>query len=97
MPAPSFALLFQGDSIAAPGVVFGDCVRCVGGSLVRIALLAAPSGAVVHPGPGAPSLSTSGGVGPGSGSRYYQFWYRDQAAFCLPQTFNASSGLQLIW
>jgi hypothetical protein len=31
------------------------------------------------------------------GSRYYQVWYRNAAAFCTTGTFNLTNGLQLDW
>jgi len=31
------------------------------------------------------------------GTRTYQVWYRNAAAFCTPSTFNLSNGWELIW
>jgi hypothetical protein len=31
------------------------------------------------------------------GSRYYQAWYRNAAAYCSPGTFNLTNGLDVTW
>jgi hypothetical protein len=31
------------------------------------------------------------------GTRTYQVWYRNAAAFCTSSTFNLSNGLQIAW
>jgi hypothetical protein len=31
------------------------------------------------------------------GTRNYQVWYRNAAAFCAPSTFNLTNGLSLTW
>jgi hypothetical protein len=31
------------------------------------------------------------------GTRTYQVWYRNAAAYCTPATFNLTNGLQLQW
>ena len=53
-------------------------------------------GASQVPEPGDPSISATGAVS-ASGTRTYQIWYRNAAAFCTSQTFNLSNGLELTW
>ncbi|MBI5365068.1 MAG: hypothetical protein HZA53_17960 [Planctomycetes bacterium] len=96
--APS-VIVFQGDAFEADGVVFGDGVRCAGGTLVRLGVVAAPGGLATYPSAGSPSVSARGGVAPGSGElRWYQAYYRNAAAsFCPPATFNVTNALQVVW
>jgi len=32
-----------------------------------------------------------------AGTRTYQVWYRNAAAFCLPETFNLTNGVEATW
>lgn len=98
----TLTLLFQGDA-AEPPIVFGDGLRCVGGTLRRMYWRAADGGGFVTlPPPGAPSVSTRSALmgdplAPGM-TRWYQAYFRDAtAAFCPPATFNATSGLIVPW
>ncbi|MBI5362743.1 MAG: hypothetical protein HZA53_06160 [Planctomycetes bacterium] len=97
MPASASAIFLQGDAVI--DAVFGDGVRCTGGTLVRLRTKTAVAGAAQFPDAGDPSLSVRGGVAPGSGdTRYYQTYYRNaSAAFCPPETFNVTSGWVLVW
>jgi hypothetical protein len=31
------------------------------------------------------------------GTRSYQVWYRNAAAFCTPSTFNLTNGTSIVW
>jgi len=31
------------------------------------------------------------------GTRTYQVWYRNAAAFCTASTFNLSNGVSIVW
>jgi hypothetical protein len=31
------------------------------------------------------------------GTREYQVWYRNSAAFCAPETFNLTNGWEIAW
>ncbi|MBK7875834.1 MAG: dienelactone hydrolase family protein [Planctomycetes bacterium] len=97
MPATATCLFLQGD--AATDVVFGDGVRCAGGTLIRLATRASSAGASSYPSPGAPSVSVRGQVTPGSGAvRSYQTYFRNAAtAFCPPATFNVTNGWRVTW
>lgn len=101
---PSVLSIFlQGD--AQTSVVFGDGVRCAGGNLKRLYSKNASGGVVSAPTGSDPSITTrSAALGDTifSGStRYYQVYYRDpNLAFCVDppgNTWNVSSGIQLVW
>ncbi|MFO1010206.1 MAG: hypothetical protein U1F29_09125 [Planctomycetota bacterium] len=98
MPATSACVYLQGDAL--DDLVFGDGVRCAGGTLVRLNAKPNVGGASQFPDVGdTVTLSQRGGVAPGSGDvRYYQVFYRNAAAaFCPPETFNVTSGWRVIW
>jgi hypothetical protein len=87
---------FQGTT-SGLGTVFGDGLRCAGGTLVRFGNVAADSrGTASFPLAGGPSISARGLVG-GPGSRTYQAWYRNSAAFCTAATFNLTNALTAQW
>jgi hypothetical protein len=94
----SSALYFQGTSQSGggPGVVFGDGLRCAGGTVVRLGTVTNAGGTSQYPSGAFPPVSVKGGV-TAPGTRDYQVWYRNAAAFCTPSTFNLSNGLELTW
>jgi hypothetical protein len=94
----SSALYFQGTTQLAggAGVVFGDGLRCVGGTIVRLKTVTNAAGASSYPGAGDPSVSVKGLVA-APGTRTYQIWYRNAAVFCTVGTFNLSNGLAITW
>ena len=68
--------------------VFGDGVRCVAATVVRMSATFASGGSSVH----------TLGHGAGPGDFFYQLWFRNlPAMFCTPDAFNASSGRALTW
>ena len=75
---------------AAP-VEFGDGLRCVGTPLVRLAGAAASAGVSTH--------VVGHGTMAGSGTFFYQIWYRSQpGSYCNPfADFNLSQGQTLTW
>jgi len=75
---------------AAP-VVFGDGLRCVGVPLVRLGASFAAGGTSVH--------TFGHGVMAGSGTFYYQLWFRNTPImYCDPAAaFNLSNGRTLVW
>ena len=98
MPASSTCIYLQGDAL--DDVAFGDGVRCVGGTLVRLRAKANAAGASQFPDTNDTiTLSHRGGVVPGSGAvRWYQTYYRNAAtSFCPTATFNVTSGWRVIW
>lgn len=97
MPSTSLCIYLQGDAL--DDALFGDGVRCVGGSLIRLRTKSNVGGASQFPEPGEPSVSARGHVTLGSGARrYYQTYYRNPAAsFCPSATFNVTSGVIVNW
>ncbi len=94
----SNALYFQGTSQqgAGAGAAFGDGLRCAGGAIVRLGTKLNSGGASQYPGAGDQSVSVRGGVA-SPGTRTYQGWYRNAAAFCTAATFNLTNGVELTW
>jgi len=87
------AIVIRSDALdpAAP-VAFGDGLRCVAASpLVRLAATTAAGGASTH--------TFGHGAVAGSGTFYYQLWFRNTPImFCDPTAaFNLSSGRTLTW
>jgi hypothetical protein len=97
MPSSS-ALYFQGTTrvAAGAGAAFGDGLRCAGGTIVRLLTLTNVGGASQYPSGGAPSVSVRGNV-LAPGTRTYQVWYRNAAAFCTAATFNLTNGWEIAW
>jgi hypothetical protein len=100
MTANSSALYFQGTSQlgAGAGIVFGDGLRCAGGTIVRLGTKLNSSGASTYGGPaGDTPVSVRGLIPAGGGTRTYQVWYRNAAAFCTSSTFNLTNGVEISW
>ncbi len=89
-------LYFQGTNPITAGVVFGDGLLCVGGSIVRLGVHINTSGASQFPTAGDPSVSSAGLVG-AAGVRAYQAWYRDASSFCTSATYDLSNAWMTIW
>jgi hypothetical protein len=101
----ALSIFLQGNAVAAGGALFGDGVRCVGGSLKRIGVKSAVGGTATYPQAGDPSISAMSAalgdpIAPGS-TRYYQTYYRDaNLAFCAApsgDSFNISGGQIIQW
>jgi hypothetical protein len=94
----STCLYFQGTTQqnGGLGVVFGDGLRCAGGTVIRLGTKTNVAGASQYPVAGDLSVSVRGNV-LAPGSRTYQVWYRNAAAFCTVSTFNLSNGLDVAW
>ncbi|MFO1011592.1 MAG: hypothetical protein U1F29_16145 [Planctomycetota bacterium] len=98
MPLTVSCIYLQGTG--TDDIVFGDGVRCTGGTLLRLRTKANSGGASSFPDSvETVTLSQRGGVTVGSGTvRYYQTYYRNSAAlFCPPETFNVTNGIQVTW
>jgi hypothetical protein len=95
----SFVLYFQGTLKLNGGVgaVFGDGLRCVAGTIRRLGTKTNSGGASQYPGASDAPISVRGALPPGGGTREYQAWYRNAAAFCTGSTFNLSNGLEVTW
>ncbi len=95
-------IFLKGDSIAANGVVFGDGITCVAGTLIRLRAETLVAGSATFPDPAGPAtitLSARGGntVGSGQLASYTVFYRNAAAAFCPPATFNASNDWRISW
>lgn len=97
----ALTILLQGSEELLGVNPFGDGLRCVGGTLVRLDTRNAVAGTVIVPGPGESSIMTRSaarGDPLGTGSvRRYQTYYRDVNAFCANGTFNVSNGVRVVW
>jgi hypothetical protein len=99
LPPTSSALFFQGTGTIPGGAAFGDGLRCVNGSIVRMGTNFATGGEVDfgYGVAGDPLVHVAGGIPPGGGTREYQIWYRNAIAFCSPATFNLTNAVTLAW
>jgi hypothetical protein len=97
MPSSS-ALYFQGTSqqSGGAGIAFGDGLRCVGGSIIRLGTKNNVAGTSTYPVAGDASVSVRGAVSAGN-VRMYQVWYRNAAAFCTANTFNLTNAVEVTW
>jgi hypothetical protein len=98
LPSATSVLYFQGTQrqSAGAGVVFGDGLRCAGGTVTRLASRTAAEGQVEFPLPGEPTVSVSGDI-TAPGSRTYQAWYRNSVNYCTASSFNLTNGWELVW
>jgi Tol biopolymer transport system component len=87
---------FQGTNVSN-GIVFGDGLVCVSGSVVRLGVRQATSGASRYPGPGGIPVSVRGQIPAGGAVRNYQIWYRIAANYCTPATWSFSNAYQIAW
>jgi len=92
-------LYFQGTTQlgGGAGIPFGDGKRCAGGSVTRLGTKTNVAGTSQYPGGGDLPVSVKGAVPAGGGTRTYQAWYRNAAAFCTPATFNLTNGVSIAW
>jgi hypothetical protein len=98
MPPGTFVLFFQATVLNATPTAFGDGALCVGGTITRLSVEAAPSGTAAYPAGGEPSVHALGQVPPlALSTRYYQGWYRDAATFCTTSTFNLTNAIEVLW
>jgi len=96
LPATSNCTFFQG-TVANAAAVFGDGLRCTGGTLIRLRSTGASAGSANFPTGGDPHVSTQGAVTLNGGLRTYQVMYRNAPSFCTTATFNISNGLIVNW
>lgn len=97
MSTGTTGLFFQGTAriSGGAGAVFGDGLRCVGGTVVRLGTTTAGEG-VSTTFRFSFDLISQLGITPGS-IRTYQLWYRNAADYCTPATFNLSNALEVSW
>lgn len=97
LSAPSTVFL-KGDQLLDTPTTFGDGLRCVSGTLIRLGTKINVNGAAQYPTAGNAPVSTRGGTPPGSGMiGYYQTWYRNAAVYCAPETYNVTNGVRIVW
>jgi hypothetical protein len=102
--ASAFSIPSQG-SLVINLIVFGDGLRCVGGSLKRLYKHNAVNGVLTVPQPGDPSISarsaTLGDVITTGSTRYYYTYYRDPSqSFCAApagNTWNVTNSIAVQW
>ncbi len=99
LPPGAPILFFQGDvkQSSGYGQSFGDGVRCVTGTIVRLGVKFAANGTAAYPESGDLPAHVVGGVPSSGGIVLYQGWYRNGSTFCLPATFNLTNGLEISW
>jgi hypothetical protein len=98
------SIVLQGDNISSSGVVFGQGVRCVTGTLKRLYVktasggsITAPQGADLHVHTRSAALGDT--IAPGT-HRYYGVYYRDPTVLggCpASSTFNITQQLDVLW
>ncbi len=93
---PNSMTVYMQGTLADPGTPFGDGLSCVRGDMIRLGEAFNSAGASQYPSPGSPSISVQGQIA-APGMRVYQAVYRNAAAFCTSDTFNATNGLQVKW
>jgi endonuclease I len=90
----SSALYYQGTLQTL--AVFGDGLRCAAGVVIRLGTKTNVNGASQYPAADDASISSRGQV-LSPGTRFYQCWYRNAAAFCSASTFNLTNGWRIDW
>jgi hypothetical protein len=101
VPATVSCLFFQGNvqQNGGNGTAFGDGILCVNSGVIRLGTRNAVAGVAQYGyqiGADVP-ISIRGSIPAVGGTRHYQVWYRNAAAFCTASTFNLSNGLTLQW
>lgn len=101
LPTSTTLVYFQGNTQqnGGTGTVLGDGLLCVNTSVVRLGTRTATGGSSSfgHGVPGDLPISVLGMVNSHSGTRYYQAWYRNTTSFCLPEGFNTTNGVAILW
>ncbi len=82
---------------AGAGVPFGDGLLCTSSPTIRLGAKVASGGTAQYPGLGGTSISVRGQVPAIGGTRIYQAWFRDNAAFCTASNFNVSNAISVLW
>ncbi|HEV8113291.1 MAG TPA: hypothetical protein VGR31_11000 [Planctomycetota bacterium] len=102
----AFSVVMQGNALLANGLVYGQGVRCVGGSTKRLFVKTAVAGGITAPdfGAGDSSLSArsaaKGDVIQAGQSRWYLVYYRDPIVLggCpASSTFNSTQTGRIDW
>jgi Tol biopolymer transport system component len=102
--ASATSIVLQGDAFLASGAVFGQGVRCTGGTLKRLYVKIASGGSITAPQSGDASVNARSAalgdvIAPGS-SRWYAVYYRDPNVLggCpASSTFNITQTQEQAW
>ncbi len=107
LPPATSAVFFQGTlrENGGAGTVFGDGLRCAGGTAVRMSQFGVVAGVAATGYGGANGIDggstvpvhTQGLVPAAGGLRTYQLWYRNAAAYCTSAVFNLTNGVEILW
>jgi hypothetical protein len=100
LPPATQVLFYQGTLPFGPGgagVQFGDGLRCVGGTITRLATKAAAGSATYSVCSGDVPIHTQGVIPTSGGSYYYQGWYRQAVMYCAPGNFNLTDVVHVVW
>ena len=96
-------LYFQGAGLlgGGQGIVFGDGLRCVTGSVIRLGVVFAANNTSTYPTgftpPNSIPISVKGFNAVGNVGNY-QLWYRDSdPTFCSSSTFNLTNAVRVVW
>jgi cytochrome c5 len=95
LPPGMPGLFFQGPDAIGSGLgqVFGDGLRCVGGSVIRLQAAASNGSGLLSSNI---DIAAKGAVSAGD-VRRYQLWYRDPLGSPCGQGHNLSNGYELTW
>jgi hypothetical protein len=97
LPQSTQLILMQSETGMYQGAPFGAGVRCVTGTMVRIAAFSAGTSTTFGPSHGDPSISVAGSIPPGGGTRYYQVSYREPPGACNGSAINFTNGWRVAW
>jgi len=98
------SIFLQGTGVNLTGAVFGQGVRCVGGTLKRLYTKTASAGTAIAPSGGDPSVHVRSQalgdvINPGQ-NRYYMVYYRDPTVLggcSASSTFNGTQTAAVSW
>ena len=92
------AVFAQGDAIPGGfGIPFHDGLSCLGGVVLRLAVVSIAGGEASLTHAGGSAISGLGMLSAPGQVRTYQVVHRDAAAFCTPATMNSTNGLTITW
>ena len=90
-------LFFQADNDLAPGLIWGDGLRCAGGALKRLGTEVADAAGYSDTSLwGTPISLKAGNVGAG-GTKYYQCWYANTIGSMCGSGINTTNGFAITW
>jgi len=100
LPSPTVCLFTQGTgaSNAGYGLVQADGLICIAGTIIRLGTKpGSGGGAAFGSGIGSDPLISVRGMVTSPGTRFYQARYRNNVAFCTPDTSNWTTAVRVVW